>query len=166
MPGATMPSTTPGSWRNIAAMIPSTTSACRRDLRLLPSTGREAGALRQLDRAFREEDSATQRRLWEVLDRFSAWLDRLPDDDRRRVEEAPNREARLRVIKELREQEFVRHLPKKVRETLDQIPQEKRTDEIARFAKRSARCGWRGTRKGGRVQVRRRGRIDRPGRAI
>src|SRR5258708_999456 len=78
----------------------------RRDLRAfhrLPAEKQER--LRQLDRALHEQDSATQKQLWAVLDRFSAWLDRLPEENRRRVEEAPTREERLRVIKELREQE-------------------------------------------------------------
>src|SRR5436305_1008066 len=78
----------------------------RRDLRAfhrLPAEKQER--LRQLDRTLHEQDSLTQRRLWAVLDRFNAWLDRMPEEDRRRVEEAPTREERLRVVKELREQE-------------------------------------------------------------
>jgi hypothetical protein len=117
----------------------------RRDLRAfyrLPAEKRER--LRRLDRALQEQDSATQRRLWEVLDRFSAWLDRLPDDDRRRVEEAPTRAERLRVISELREQEFVRRLPKAVRQHLDQLSAEMRALQLARLRveERQMRQAW------------------------
>jgi hypothetical protein len=117
----------------------------RRDLRAfqsLPVEKRER--LRQLDRALREQDSPTQKRLWAVLDRFIAWLDRLPEEDRRRVEEAPTREERMRVIKELREQEFVRRLPRRVRDEVEQLSGEERANKIAalREEEREVRVAW------------------------
>ncbi len=127
----------------------------RRDLRAftrLPAEKQER--MRELDRALHEQDSETQRRLWGVLDRFTSWLDRLPEEQRRRVEEAPTREERLRVIKELREQEFIRHLPKKVREDLDALPAAKRVDEIVRLREeeRQVRTAWNsGGRRSGAI---------------
>jgi hypothetical protein len=117
----------------------------RRDLRAfsrLPAEKQER--LRQLDRALREKDSVTQRRMWDVMDRFTAWLDRLPEESRRRVEEAPTRDERLRIIKELREQEFVRRLPRKVQDDLEKMAPEKRAAEVARLRKeeRLLRKAW------------------------
>jgi hypothetical protein len=117
----------------------------RRDLRAfhrLPEERQEK--LRRLDRALHEQDSATQKRLWAVLDRFSAWLERLPEKDRRRVEDAPTREERLRVIKELREQEFIRRLPKRERENLEKLSGEERAAEVARLREeeRQVRLAW------------------------
>ncbi len=106
----------------------------RRDLDAfyrLPAETQER--MRRLDRTLREQDSATQRHLWEVLDRFNAWLDRLPEEDRRRVEGASSREERLRIIKELREKEFIRGLPKKDREQLDGLSEEERAEKIAQL---------------------------------
>src|SRR5438093_9751536 len=61
----------------------------RRDYRAfiaLPAEKRER--IRELDRDLREEDLTTQAHLLRVLDRYSAWLERLADDDRARVEAA------------------------------------------------------------------------------
>ena len=111
--------------------------------------------LRQLDRALHEEDSASQSRLWEALDRFNVWLEHLPDEDRRRIIEAPSRDDRLRVIKELREQEFIRRLPQKVRESLEQLAPERRglALTLLRKQEQQLRLVW----KPGYVP-----RIDRP----
>jgi hypothetical protein len=118
----------------------------KRDLRAfarLPAEKQDR--LRQLDRALHETDSVTYRRLVDALDRFGTWLDRLPEDARRRVEEAPTRDERLRIIKELREQEFLRRLPKKVLDDLDKLDPEKRAAAVARLRKeeRLLRKAWR-----------------------
>src|SRR5438067_10800081 len=47
--------------------------------------------LRQFDGQLHETDSLTQKRLWAVMERYSAWYERLPEADRRRVEAAPER---------------------------------------------------------------------------
>ena len=100
--------------------------------------------LRKLYRDLHSQHPDTSQNLWEVLKRFNAWLERLPEEDRRRVEEAPNRNERLRIIKELREQEFVRRLPKKVQEELDRLPAEKRAEQIAKLREeeRQVRLAW------------------------
>jgi hypothetical protein len=68
--------------------------------------------MRKLDRDLRALDPVTQARLWKVMERYSAWLERLPDADRRRIEEAADSDERLHLIKELREREWIAHLPK------------------------------------------------------
>jgi hypothetical protein len=84
-----------------------------RDLRAfyaLPAERQEK--LRRLDRELHEEGPARRARLWGVLRRYAAWLERLPHTDRQRVLSAPSAEARLAIIKELREKEWIEKLPK------------------------------------------------------
>src|SRR6266851_4058327 len=54
----------------------------------LPADKRDR--LRELDHDLREEDASSQARLFRVLDRYTTWLDHLPDEDRARIEAAPN----------------------------------------------------------------------------
>src|SRR5438034_7656031 len=61
--------------------------------------------LRKLDQDLHQEDSATQTRLWDVLERYHSWVERLPEEERRRVESASDWRQRLEVVKQLREQE-------------------------------------------------------------
>src|ERR1700730_14029858 len=73
-------------------------------------------ALRRFDRELHDENPKTQERLWRVLDRYSSWLGRLPEEDRRRIEEAPEPLERLFIIKELRQKEWLQRLPRVDRE--------------------------------------------------
>jgi hypothetical protein len=61
---------------------------------------------------------ARQQRLRDVLRRYADWLDRLPEHKRRQVTEAPTGLARLRHIRELREEQWLRRQPKAVRDGL------------------------------------------------
>jgi hypothetical protein len=74
----------------------------------LPADKRDR--LRELDRDLHEEDADTQARLRRVLNRYNEWLDRLSETDRARVEVAEDGNQRLRVVKEIREQEWIAHL--------------------------------------------------------
>jgi len=53
----------------------------------LPAARQER--MRRLDRDLDQEHSATQKRLFDVLDRYAAWLARLPEAERREVVDAP-----------------------------------------------------------------------------
>src|SRR5438874_1623147 len=88
-------------------------------------------ALRRLDRELHEADSSTQQRLWAVLERYRLWLERLPETDRERVLNAPDKEQRLRVIKEFRERQWVDRLPLRLRNELLTIDPDKRAARIA-----------------------------------
>jgi hypothetical protein len=106
----------------------------KRDLRAFCAMSAEKQEqLRQLDRDLHDQDSATQRHLWDVLERFSAWLEHLPEEDRRRIETAASRDERLKIIKEIREQEFIRRLPRKEREELLQLADEARAEKLAQL---------------------------------
>jgi hypothetical protein len=116
----------------------------QRDLKAfweLPAEKR--GRLRQLDRSLHEADSFTQKRLWAVLERYSNWLERLPEPERKKVEGA-DRADRIRVIKELREQQWVERLPLAVRKELESLPREARPARIAALRKeeKERRLAW------------------------
>jgi hypothetical protein len=87
--------------------------------------------LRQLDRALREEDSATSARLQRVLERYVDWLRRLPEADRKQIEAAPTADERLRVIKAVRERQWLDQLPRATREELDRLPPAQRPARVA-----------------------------------
>jgi hypothetical protein len=112
----------------------------QRDLRAfwgLPTERRQQ--MRQLDQDLHKADARTRKRLWGVLERYHAWLEALPGADRRRVEAAATPEERLRVVREIREREWVERLPKKVREELLRLPPERRTAQIALLHKEEQR---------------------------
>jgi hypothetical protein len=112
----------------------------QRDLRAfwaLPPARRKQ--IRQLDQDLQHADARTRKRLWAVLERYHAWLEALPEADRRRVESAANNEERLRVVREIREGQWVERLPRKVREELEHLPPEQRQAQIALLHKEEQR---------------------------
>src|SRR5207247_1084476 len=100
--------------------------------------------IRELDRDLREEDLTTQAHLLRVLDRYSTWLERLADDDRARVEAASDSGERLRVVKELREREWIAHLARADQDRIRHAGADERgkiIDEL-RNDERSRRRKW------------------------
>ena len=95
----------------------------------LPAEKRER--LRDLDRDLREEDSNTQARLRRALQRFVAWLDRLPEEERARVDAATDSNDRLRIVKDLREREWIAHLPRADQDRIRVAPADQRPKLIA-----------------------------------
>ncbi|MBI1915040.1 MAG: hypothetical protein HYS12_09935, partial [Planctomycetes bacterium] len=68
---------------------PEHSARLQRDLNAFRAMSPERRALlRKLDQDLHQEDSATQTRLWDVLERYHSWVERLPEADRRRVESA------------------------------------------------------------------------------
>ncbi|HTU22950.1 MAG TPA: hypothetical protein VMG10_33235 [Gemmataceae bacterium] len=100
--------------------------------------------LRRLDRDFHQLDARAQKRLWKVAERYMAWLERLPDDERRRIEETKDAQQRLRLIRAVRERQWIERLPRKVQENLDQLPDDARSAEVARLREqqRQQRLLW------------------------
>ncbi|HYT90693.1 MAG TPA: hypothetical protein VEL76_18440, partial [Gemmataceae bacterium] len=91
-----------------------------RDFLALPAESQER--MRRLDHALHTEvDRATRTRLLNVLYRYADWLERLPEPERQRVTEAPDRATRLKRIKEIREEQWVRRQPQAVRNWLDAL---------------------------------------------
>ncbi|HWG46024.1 MAG TPA: hypothetical protein VN688_24900 [Gemmataceae bacterium] len=99
----------------------------QRDLRdywALPPAKRER--LRLLDKELHQLDAKTQKHLWKVMDRYSVWLEQLPEDERRNIETATDPQERLRRIKEIHERQWIEGLPRKMAEELAKLPAEQR----------------------------------------
>src|SRR5207244_13111259 len=75
-------------------------------------------AIVQIHKALHQETSATQARLLNVLDRYVDWLHGLDDATRGQIADAPDKNARLDVIRDLRETEWIKDQPKAVREKI------------------------------------------------
>ncbi|HEV3258453.1 MAG TPA: hypothetical protein VG013_16370 [Gemmataceae bacterium] len=100
--------------------------------------------MRQLDRDLHRKDSATQKRLAKVLERYTRWYDRLPDKDRQAIDEAPDGKARLRVIKDIREREWVERLPRAERDKVQNAkdPERQALIRALRQQQRKRRQEW------------------------
>jgi hypothetical protein len=100
--------------------------------------------LRQLDRDFHRLDAQMQKRLWKVAERYNAWLERLPDEARRHIEETRDTQERLRLIQAIRARQWMERLPHKVREDLDKLPEAGRGAAVARLREqeRQQRILW------------------------
>jgi hypothetical protein len=97
--------------------------------------------IRALDRQIHEADPVTQVRLWGVLERYTEWLEKLPEAERRAVQEA---EDKATVIRGLRQREWIERLPRSIRDELDKLPAEKRIARIKelRLQERRQRVAW------------------------
>jgi hypothetical protein len=93
----------------------------------------ERAALRRLDQELHQQDSATQNRLWGVLERYNAWYERLPDEDRRRIQAATDPRERAEVVRDIQERQWIRRLPEPVRNHLATLGPEERQTEIERL---------------------------------
>ncbi len=117
--------------------------------------------LRQLDRQLHDTDSITQKRLWGVMERYSAWLERLPEADRQRILNATDRYERMQIIKQLTEEQWLKRQPQKVQEKLAALPEaerrvaiaKERTDERQRMAMWSRTLRARSEGPGGGAQT-------------
>jgi hypothetical protein len=100
--------------------------------------------MRRFDRALHEEDSDTQTRLWEVLERFVVWANRLPEADRVRLEDTTQPTEKLALVRELRQEEWIDHLPKLEREDLLAMTPAMQAKRVAvlREEERKSRQEW------------------------
>lgn len=71
--------------------------------------------LRKLDADFHNLDRETQERLSKVLDRYNWWLSQLSPEDRRRVTAAETPSERLKIVREIRNREWIESLPEAYR---------------------------------------------------
>jgi hypothetical protein len=75
----------------------------------------------QLENELASQSTTAQGHLLEVARRYADWLETLPELDRRRITEAPDRDTRLQRVRELREREWVNRLPRAHREKLEKV---------------------------------------------
>src|SRR5438034_209042 len=66
-------------------------------------------------------------------------LEKLPEANRRRVEEAADAAGRLLVIREVRDREWVERLPAKLRDEVLRLPAEKRPARVAELRQEERR---------------------------
>jgi hypothetical protein len=100
--------------------------------------------LRQLDQELHDADSITQQRLYGVMERYGAWYERLPEPHQRRLDKTADRNDRVHLVKQLREDQWLARQPKQVRDDLARLPEGKRRHEIAkqRDDDRKRVAGW------------------------
>jgi hypothetical protein len=78
--------------------------------------------LRQLDKQLHALPDARRDKLVRVLEVYAAWLQRLPDGDRRRVLAAPDADDRLAAIDDVRRGQWVAALPAAYRRSTSRGP--------------------------------------------
>jgi hypothetical protein len=89
--------------------------------------------LLKLDEDLHQQRSAEQARLLDVLKRYADWLTTLSPEERRQIQDAPHRAARLQRIREIRERHWIAAQPKKVRDELAGLAGQPRADALARL---------------------------------
>lgn len=90
--------------------------------------------LLQIDHDLHQESAGQQARLLNVLGRYAVWLDKLKDEERQKIKEAPDKRARLAIIKELRDQEWMnQYQPKGTRDSFASLKGEEKAKFIARL---------------------------------
>jgi hypothetical protein len=87
----------------------------------------------KLDQALHGEKGSGALRLKRTLDRYVSWLERLPEAERRRIREIPDRAKRLQCIRELREKEWVARLPLAYRQKVEKAQGKERQLLIRRY---------------------------------
>ncbi|HYV35547.1 MAG TPA: hypothetical protein VE988_07580 [Gemmataceae bacterium] len=81
--------------------------------------------MRQLYEGLEKLAPAEREWLTDTLNRYADWLDKLPEADRQKVVSEPNLQARLQIIKDLRDKQWFARQPKSIRQYLDKLPKTK-----------------------------------------
>src|SRR5262245_12984451 len=105
--------------------------------------------LRTLDRQLHEEDSQTRARLMEVLDDYVAWFTRLAESDRQRITATTTVEERLRVVREIRNRQWLAQLPQAARDEWRSAPANKKQEILDKWRaeERRQREEWTAARR-------------------
>ncbi|MBI3412093.1 MAG: hypothetical protein HY040_27495 [Planctomycetes bacterium] len=100
--------------------------------------------LLQLAHDLHKKSAPAQARLGGVMERYSDWLAKQPEEDRKRIDEAPDKASRLAIIRELRDQEYIKHQPRATRDQYEKLKDKSRTDFIKslRQEERKRRRDW------------------------
>jgi hypothetical protein len=105
-------------------------------LRLSPE---QQERLRRLDRDLRGQAPAEAARLRRALQRYADWRDGLPEAERRLIDQAPDASTRLRLVKDLRERQWVSRLPKAYRDRIEHAQGSERAALIQRYRQEERR---------------------------
>jgi hypothetical protein len=93
--------------------------------------------LRQLHQQFEDLPAADRDHLGHVLETYAVWVDRLADEDRRKVLAAHSADARLEVVRQLKEEGWRKGLPAGSRELLKRAAN---PEEVVQLADRWTRA--------------------------
>ncbi len=104
----------------------------------------ERDRLRRLDHDLHQEPPSTQTRLFNVMERYADWLERLPPRERQEIRAARTGPERLAVIRRLRFNQWLARLPRATREEMGRLSGEKKEQYIAALKKqeRDQRTEW------------------------
>jgi hypothetical protein len=118
--------------------------------------------MRKLNKQLSAENAATNKKLMKVLERYVNWLEKLPEADRKFIEDASNSKERLRRIREVREKQWVQTLPKAVREEIMHAKGAERQALIKKYRQeeKKRRQEWDAAMKRGGAQPGRAGRLS------
>ncbi|MCI0377782.1 MAG: hypothetical protein L0215_09260 [Gemmataceae bacterium] len=98
----------------------------------------------KLDQELHAQSPAAQARMADVLERYADWLERQDEKTRKRIKEAPDKTSRLALIKELRDEEWIKQQPKAVREQYAQLNAKEKAELLQklRLEDRQRRLDW------------------------
>ncbi len=91
-------------------------------------------AMRKLHADLEKLAPAERDWLKDVLSRYVDWLERLPETSRQAMLDAPDAATRLKVINQLREKEWIAHLPRATQKQLSKLPSGKAPPAVAAFS--------------------------------
>ena len=112
-------------WRSGAFILPNTNGSWPTSRRSTNCRRSGAEQLRRIDpQEVREQDVPGRDRLLTALENYAAWRKALPENERRQLDAAPNRAERMKIVRRLMEQQYVRKLPPPVRQCLAALPPE------------------------------------------
>jgi hypothetical protein len=100
--------------------------------------------LRKLDEELHQLPLAQRKHLEKVMKHYVGWLQLLPADQRQQIETTPDRDAKLDLIKKLREEQWIKTLPKFNRDQLADLQGPPRKALIADLKKQQwkSRVEW------------------------
>lgn len=93
----------------------------------------ERDKIRQLDRDLAQLAPDRRKQLFEVMDRYYAWVQQLNDSQRQRLSQARTNDEKIQVIRAIRLEQWVSRLPKRTRESLATLSDEERVKAIAQL---------------------------------
>jgi hypothetical protein len=120
--------------------------------------------LRKLDRDLQDETPGMRSRLGRVMQRYTDWLDRLSEADRQSIDRAPDRKSKLQRIREIREQQWLKRLPRAQQEQVAKTLGDDRARLIRRLwdEEWEQRADWQAVARNADVVIKRESMPVRP----
>jgi hypothetical protein len=97
----------------------------------LPATQR--ARILKLDQAMERMPRSRRESLEGTLDRYVAWLEQLPPEQRKLIENASDAKSKVEIIRQLRAQAWLNKQPATVRQQIASLPADKQAEQIRRL---------------------------------